>query len=243
MANEQYLIRGVKALYPRINQPYHWDDQQRRSVPCGPLDDGAKYEMSFVMDETVAEDLYNRMDAAYTQRRKAKWPKELGAPTEVFTETDDGGYEYKTSIKAAFNGNIVGVPEQFDSKMNILPEDFELTHGSTVNIVVELIPYHLNGHGVSLRLRQVQVTELAEKKARASDLFQSEEGGFTLDETSKPTFGVKNVADQMPDIEEEEEEVEEPKKVVSMKKEKAAPASKEDLGGLVNKWGAKRKID
>ena len=238
MAKKQYLIKNVEVKYPRLNQPYHWDSKIGKTVPCGALDDNAAYTSNFVMDESVAEPLYQEMDEAYAQQRKSNWPKELGDPTEVFTETDDGRYEYKVKFPAAYNGQATRKPIHFDAKMDVLPNDFELTMGSIVNFVVELIPYKLNNHGVSLRLRQVQVLQLAEQTQRASDLLQAEDG-YTFD---KPKFGVKtDVADQLPDI---EEEVEEPKKVVSMKKEKAAaPISESDMKGLVNKWGQKKKVD
>ena len=248
MANEQYLIEGVKALYPRINKPYRYDTKLGKTAPCGQFDDNARYSTSFLMDEDEAKALYNKMDAAYTARRKASWPKELDAPAEVFKETEGGEYEYKTHIPCAFNKVGVDVPQQFDSQANLLKDDFELTGGSTVNLVVELIPYMRKDgkdthHGVSLRLRQVQVIKLAERKAQASSLLGKVEGGFVAGEQpATPTFG--SVADNMPDVEEEVLEVEEPKKVVSIKKEPAAaPATEKDLSGLVNKWGSKKKAD
>ena len=247
MANEQFLIEGVKALYPRINKPYRYDTKLGKTAPCGQFDDNAKYSTSFLMDEGTAQVLYSKMDAAYIQRRKAAWPKELDVPAEVFKETESGEYEYKTHIPCAFNKVGVDVPQQFDSQANLLSDYFELTSGSTINLVVELIPYMRKDgkdthHGVSLRLRQVQVIKLAERKTQASPLFGKVEGGYVADEQpAKPTFGA--VADNMPDVEEEVLEVEEPKKVVSIKKEPAAAATEKDLSGLVNKWGSKKKAD
>jgi hypothetical protein len=46
-----YLVNNVEALYPRINKTYRFDNAENRSVACDPLDDGAAYEMSFVMSK------------------------------------------------------------------------------------------------------------------------------------------------------------------------------------------------
>lgn len=242
MAKEQYLIKNVEVKYPRLDQPYDYSPTAGREgkggfVPSAPSS-SAKYSTHFIMDEAMAEALYNKMDAAYSSSRKTNWPKDMPPPSEVFAETDDGRFEGKTNIASSYNGNTVKPPTHFDAKMVVLKEGFQLTRGSIVNLVVELVPYNFNGHGVNLRIRQVQVLQLAEQVQSASSLLQVEDG-YTAD---TPTFGPKNdVADDMPDI---EEAVEEPKKVVSMKKEKAAtPASDIDMKGLVSKWGSKRKAD
>ena len=60
---------------------------------------------------------------------------------------------------------------------------------------------------------------------------------FVAGNETTPSFGA------LPEIEDGMEEVKEPEKVVKMKsKEQAtAPATEEDLSGLVNKWGTKKK--
>ena len=142
-----------------------------------------------------------------------------------------------SNIKGQYNNRIVPVPDQFDSNANLLPEGFQLTSGSTVNIMVEFVPYAMSkdNYGVSLRLRQVQVVKLAERQAY--NPFKKVEGGFVAGNETTPSFGA------LPEIEDGMEEVKEPEKVVKMKsKEKATtPATEEDLSGLVNKWGTKKK--
>ena len=88
---------------------------------------------------------------------------------------------------------------------------------------------------MSLRLRQVQVTKLAERQSY--NPFKKVEGGFVAGKETTPSFGA------LPEIEDGMEDVKEPEKVVKMKsKEQAtAPATEEDLSGLVNKWGTKKK--
>lgn len=240
MANETFIIANVTAMYPKIDKPYRYDDKAGEKggwVECKATDAGAVYKMNFVMEQSVAEDLYTRMEKIYASSRRPNWPEELKAPVELFKETDEGTWEGSTNIKGQYNNRIVPAPDQFDSNANLLPEGFQLTSGSTVNIMVEFVPYAMSkdNYGVSLRLRQVQVVKLAERQAY--NPFKKVEGGFVAGNETTPSFGA------LPEIEDEMEDVKEPEKVVKMKsKEKAtAPATEEDLSGLVNKWGTKKK--
>jgi len=52
---ESYIIKNVTALYPKINQPYKFDEKLNRSMPCNALDDGASYSITFRMDEPTAK--------------------------------------------------------------------------------------------------------------------------------------------------------------------------------------------
>ena len=63
--NTQYVINGVEALWPRINKTYRFDAGENRSIPCDPLDDGAKYETKFRMDKDTAKNLFIAMTEAY----------------------------------------------------------------------------------------------------------------------------------------------------------------------------------
>ena len=240
MANETFIIANVTAMYPKIDKPYRYDDKAGEKggwVECKATDAGAVYKTNFVMEQSVAEDLYTRMEKIYAGSRRPNWPEELKAPVEIFKETDEGTWEGSTNIKGQYNNRIVPVPDQFDSNANLLPEGFQLTSGSTVNIMVEFVPYAMSkeNYGVSLRLRQVQVVKLAERQAY--NPFKKVEGGFVAGNETTPSFGA------LPEIEDGMEEVKEPEKVVKMKsKEKATtPATEEDLSGLVNKWGTKKK--
>jgi hypothetical protein len=54
----QHIIPNVTAKYPRLNATYKFDSVEQRSVKCDPLDDGAAYEMQFVMDMDTAKTLH-----------------------------------------------------------------------------------------------------------------------------------------------------------------------------------------
>ena len=240
MANETFILANVTAMYPKIDKTYRYDEKAGEKggwVECKPTDAGAQYKINFIMEQSVAEDLYTRMEKIYAGSRRSNWPEELKAPTDIFKETDEGTWEGSANIKGQYSNRVVPVPDQFDSNANLLPEGFQLTSGSAVNIMVEFVPYAMTkeNYGVSLRLRQVQVTKLAERQAY--NPFKKVEGGFVAGNETTPSFGA------LPEIEDGMEEVKEPEKVVKMKsKEQAtAPATEEDLSGLVNKWGTKKK--
>ena len=72
----------------------------------------------------------------------------------------------RQSSKGAYSGEVTNPPRQVDASRKKLPDGFELTTGSTVNIAVTVVPFNTSQqlNGVSLRLRAVQVLELAEKQ-------------------------------------------------------------------------------
>lgn len=164
--NVMTIVEGVEALYPRINQPYRFDKtagENGKTVPCDAFDEGAKYEMSFSMTKAQAADLYKLMAKTYKDRADAKWPA-MPKASDVFDKDDEGMFSMKTSLKAAYGKEATKPPALYDAKNQRLPGDFELTTGSKVNIQFALIPYNMNSNGISLRLRAVQVIELAESK-------------------------------------------------------------------------------
>ena len=240
MANKPttHLIKNVQALYPKINQTYKYDSkagEKGKTVPCPPSDEGAKYETSFKMTKPQAQDLYAVMEAAYAEAasKQSDWPEALLKPSEVFKKDDkDGMFIGKAVLKGKYGNQFTDPPMQVDSKNTKLPPDFELTTGSRVNFNVVLVPYSMREHGVSLRLKAVQVLELAERKPYSP--FDVEDEGFSVDDTGATGFeDVTASADVEPD--EVSEEVAEPKKV-KKKKAEAAPAPDQDLQGILDDW-------
>ena len=175
----QHNIMGVEARYPRLNRPYRFDDKEMRSVPCDALEEGAAYDLSFVMDKATATELHNlAMNAwknAAASDTKRKWPAK---PTNLPYKTDEmsGQIIGKAKLKAAYSGEKTRPPVQYDAKNHKLEDDFALTTGSKVNLAVTIVPYNTGAvNGISLRLRAVQVLELAEA-ASGSNPFQPTDG-------------------------------------------------------------------
>lgn len=243
MASKSHIIRGVTALYPRINQPYHWSDKQNKSVPCDATEDGASYDLSFEMSKAQAKELYGLMNEAYQAAREDNWPKKLQMR---FKENDDGTYVGKSSLKAAYNGNPTTAPSQYDAKRNELDGDFMLTTGSTVNVAVEFFPYKINGGGVALRLRGVQVIKYVPYKsaspfdeedgfsvsdAKPSNPFAEEDDDDTFEEKPK----AKAKAEPDPFDDDEDEEVKEP--VKRKKKNDISDDDDDDIEDIIASWG------
>ena len=229
--NPQFTLKNVTALYPRINRPYRYDAGERRSVPCDALDDGADYSMKFKMDKKTAKGLLDWMSEAYEAKRKSNWP-DLEIP---FEKAEDGTLIYKASLKAAYNGEKTKKPGQFDAKARALPADFELTTGSVVNIAVTAIPYSARiGNGVSLRLRAVQVIDLASKAEYSP--FEAQDG-FEFD--SSNTFADETVKRPAPSLsldEDEDDTVAEAEPTKREPKPKAKADKKPALADVVDGW-------
>lgn len=189
-ANPIFIIEDVEALYPKLDQPYRYDKKKGvkgLTVPCDATDDNAAYEMSIRMPKEKAVPLYKAMKAAYENKKAANWP-DMPKSDAVFEIDDDGMYTAKTKLKAKFDKDLVDPPKQFDANNVPLAKDFLLTTGSTVNCLLSLVPYSNTsmGDGVSLRLRQVQVTKLAVMKERSA--FSAVEGGYCQSEGFATSF-------------------------------------------------------
>ena len=181
----QHIIPNVTAKYPRLNATYKFDSVEQRSVKCDPLDDGAAYEMQFVMDMDTAKTLNGLCleawkNAAAMDPKKKQWPEKPGL--FPYKKLDDGTVVGKAKLKGAYGTDKVDPPLQVDAKRNRLPADFMLTTGSRVNLSVTIVPYNTGAvNGVSLRLRAVQVLELAIGMT-ASDPFSAVDG-YVVNET------------------------------------------------------------
>jgi type IV secretory pathway VirB9-like protein len=110
-----------------------------------------------------------------------------------YKKTDDGEIVGKAKLKGAYGTDKVDPPLQVDAKRNRLPADFMLTTGSRVNLSVTIVPYNTGAvNGVSLRLRAVQVIELAEGMS-ASDPF-GEVDGYVAGARQQPATRLRRQA-------------------------------------------------
>jgi len=228
---ETYIIEGIEALWPRVDQTYAFDKKANRSMPCGPRDTNAEFSIQFRMDNPTAKALLAAMSACYLASREDKWAEKLANP---FVKDDNGSITHKATLKGAYNGQVTDKPAQYDSQGNTLAEDFQLTTGSTVNVAVQLIPYDFGGkQNVSLRLKAVQVIKYVPMER--SNPFGAVEGGFVVDDpnpfASKPA--TNNVLEMKPAVEESDDMFEEPVKKTATKAA-VASASKGELGDIVD---------
>ena len=246
MANETHIIRNVEARYPRIDKPYRFDikaGNKGKSVPCDATEDGASYELDFVLTEEQAKELYAVMQNAYknAKGRDASWSDNLKLP---FKKQEDGTFIGKAKLKAAYDGVPTSPPDQFDAADKPLEEGFMLTTGSTIHVAVELVPYKIiatGASGVSLRLRGVQVLKYIPYKPLSPF---GEEEGFNADETSANPFEKENSnADKLFEAEETPskadpfaETVEEPVKRANKNQEPTD--DEEGIEDIIASWGS-----
>ena len=180
--NTTLIISDVTAMYPKINQTYKFDSsagERGRTVPCAATDDGSEYSMTLMLTKAQAVSLYSSMKEHYTTTKNDKWDA-FPKAADVFKLDDNGMFMIETKLKGKFGTELTEPPKQFDANNKQMPADFLLTSGSLVNVLVGLVTYEpTRGCGVSLRLRQVQVIELAELKQRSA--FEVIDGGFNSD--------------------------------------------------------------
>ena len=166
----QHIVTTAIALYPRLNQPYRFDNQEQRSVPCAYMELGAGYDITFEVERDQASTLkklcleaYANAAAADTKRR---WPEQPRFLPIKMVANEDGSSKFvgKAKLRAMYGTEKTQPPKQVDAQRNKLPDDFRLTTGSIVNVAVTIVPFMSgpDNYGVSLRLRAVQVLSLSE---------------------------------------------------------------------------------
>ena len=222
---EQYIIKNVEALWPKINKTYRFDSNEGRSVPCEPTAQNAEYSIQFRMDNDTAKQLFTAMSKCYLANRKDKWADKL---ERTFVKDDDGMFTHKANLKGVYKNEVTKKHLQVDASNNKLGDDFLLTTGSTVNVCVQFYPYDYGGkQNVSLRLRAVQVLKYVPIEEK--NPFEATEG-FVFNKTEDNPFNEPLVI-----IEDKEEPVSEPKKVVK-KPSPPAKATDDDLSSIVLDW-------
>jgi len=238
---ETYIIENVEALWPKLNQTYAFDKKANKHMPCGPRDTNAAFSVDFRADSATAKALFAQMSATYNANKEKSWPQELTLEASPLVKDDDGTFKGTSNIKGAYSGRITEKPVELDSQGNTLPEDFELTTGSTVNIAVTFVPYHMtkDNWGVSLRLQAVQVIKYVTRPVR--NPFGNVAGGYVVEvdeaeETAKKIFKSNNVlavAEEAVVIDMFDEE---PVKKTAKKAETASSEDKLDLTNIVKGW-------
>lgn len=151
------------------------------------------YQTRIVIDAGDAADafeevLVNALTSAFQDHQQKSGGKKLKAMTSKPWERDeDGNLVVKAKLAAQVNTKSgkswTQRPALFDSKGQRLQlEGLRIGSGTTARLALEIHDYNspLNGVGITLRLRGVQVIELREPSTRtASDFgFGSEESGF-----------------------------------------------------------------
>ena len=231
---QSYIIENVEALWPKIDRTYAFDQKVQRSMPCDARAQNAEFSIQFRMNAATAKALFAEMKTSYEANRDAKWAEKLANP---FVKDDNGTYTHKAVLKGAYKGEVTTKPLQVDSQGSMLPENFQLTTGSTVNVAVQLVPYDFGGkQNVSLRLKAVQVIKYIPMEKH--NPFGAVDGGYVVQEANP--FATKpktnNVLAQSAAVDDEDDVFEEAP--VKRTAAKAAPAPSEltELAAVVDNW-------
>jgi|TARA_R100001129_G_scaffold118833_2_gene82306 hypothetical protein len=238
----KYNIKGVEALYPKLDRPYKFDNTENRSVPCTATDDGAEYTVNLKIAYADIAPLRKAMVKVYNEKKAKDWPvfKDNFKLLEGTIKDKDAIFDVKVKIKAAYNKEATRKPRQFSAANEILPDEFQLTTGSIINVAVVLVPYFMKATkmaGVTLRLNAVQVIKLAESSVTSP--FEVEDG-FTVEADnpfSEEAVEEKEVTKDDGTDQIWDEEPEEPKKVVKKKKAPPKKDDDDDLDAIIDEWG------
>ena len=176
----QLKLTNVAAMYPKIDKTYRFDQSENRSVPCDPLEDGAEYSLNFEVSEEQYREIEQACTTAWEDFRKTD-TKAPAKPTYMPIKiAEDGRYIGKAKLKGAYSGQPTKKPMQVDAQNNKLPDDFQLTTGSIINVILNVKPYKAGAtNGVGLRLSAVQVVDLVE----SASPFGTVEHGYAHDVT------------------------------------------------------------
>ena len=189
-----YKFYNVIARYPKLNQPYVWSDDANNYV--GTTHDTPN--AAFYCDAFLTNEQWQEADKAIRKvwsefvAEQEKAGKPIKKPNEFRNPLDEDGdgkgfvkmklncYDEKTSVR------------QLDSKLNKLPLNFELTSGSKINARVVIKAYKSGAQqGITLRLTDVMVIELADKQEAPVDFEADANGGFTYKEKEEAAPAVQ----------------------------------------------------
>lgn len=144
------------AVYPKLEKPDTKFDAN--GVFSVDLDlSGSEAQQLIVQLTKIA-------DAAYANECKAKGKKSLKRADFPWKEVEDGKTRFKFKLKAKGGTGEKQwdqKPALFDAKGNPVKE-LNIGSGSVIKVAFDVAPYFtaMVGHGLSLRLRAVQVIEL-----------------------------------------------------------------------------------
>ena len=189
------LFENYEAQWPKLDKPYVFDDGWQSA---NAKDEGAAYILEWKISEEEKDELQKVCDKLYAEaaaeaakKEGKKWKaKPMYYPWREIEDGDKLVYNGKSKNKAAYGDDLTTPPAQKDAQGNLLPRDFQLTTGSKINIYGFLKPYSFGTtSGVQIRLKAIQVLELAPPMERASDDPFSATDGFTA-EQKKDVFGL-----------------------------------------------------
>lgn len=156
------VFKDVEFSWPRLDQPYRYDQHKKESVPCPPGAQNAGYSIAWTIDAERGEAFRKGMQDHYNACRARK--SDLPDFSEVFgmKRNEDGTYQI-TAKKSAMNND--GQENKPPAVIDLYHEelaDKKIWSGSKGSVRIFAYPSTnpQNGAGgISLSLSAVQVSE------------------------------------------------------------------------------------
>lgn len=175
------------AVHPKLDQPYYFDEKQKKSFP-DPKAEHPRSDLNITVayDEADAAPLIKAIkdyavEQGFDLEDVKNWPfkkekdKETGKPTGRIL------FKWKQYAKT-MDGDVNNVPH-YDAKLNKLPKGFKITGGSIVRPKGRILAFDVGAqNGVRLLLEAIQVIERRVFEADASGFDATD--GYTAETTA-----------------------------------------------------------
>ena len=155
------MAKNVSFLYPRLDQPYRYNAQEKRTESCAETVQGAGYSLSWSMSEEDGKAFFREARDHYNAQREVN--RKLPEFKNIFgmKKLDDGTVHFTAKKRAVSSqGKVNKAPVVVGPDLKDLPEK-NIWSGSIGNIRVLAFPTTdpQGVGGISLLLDAVQVVE------------------------------------------------------------------------------------
>lgn len=158
---KKVMIEGVTLLWPRLDQTYRYNSQDKKTEPCAASVQGAGWSVGWSMSAEDAKALREKLRAHYNAQREVN--RKLPEFKRVFgaTKQDDGTVNFTARKKAISNAGKANKPPAVVGKRLEDLAEKNIWSGSIANIRVLAFPTtDPDGEGgISLLLDAVQVID------------------------------------------------------------------------------------
>jgi hypothetical protein len=166
--------RGT-AKYPRLDQPYSWNEAAGRNMP----DPDGQFETRIIMPEKDAQPLIKTIKDAIAAAGVK--PKHLPWKPEVDKDTDEPTGNIEFTLKR-YGKDTQGKPNKiafFDSKGVMIKRDVDLTSGS---VVICSGWINVSKMAARLNLKAVQVIKLIEREVEGFEAVEDDDAYVAEDD-------------------------------------------------------------
>lgn len=176
------LVKDTTFHWPRLDQPYRYNSQEKRTEACAPNVTGAGYSIAFDVTMSEAKDLHKMLKAHYneTKSRNSKLP-EFSTVFGMKKDEAAGTVRFTAKKRAVSNsGELNKPPVVIDGHKKPLAEK-NIWSGSTGNLrLLAFAATDPDGKGgISLLLDTVQVVNATYGGDNLDD-FEEVAGGTTI---------------------------------------------------------------